>query len=167
MISKQISTYEKKIERAKEIISIRENRIKNNDKLIKEIEKAIKDNKKAEDAFLKIKLIELENQKLDCAESNIENQIALRIQTEILNEDIAAYDRLIKEREALLSEINSGKWDEYIEHIKETAANIRRRNPKADLSRLTNAVARSYEPFEKEEEKLDHFRILKQLSQAK
>ena len=167
MITKQISTYEKKIERANEILSIREKRISNNDKLIKEIDKIIKENKKSDDPFIKLKLIELENKKLDCAESTIENQIAIRVQREILNEDMAAYDRLLKEKEALNAEINSGKWDEYVEKIKETAMNIRRRNPKADTSRLTNAVARSFEPFNTEDEKLDHFKILKKLSQIK
>lgn len=165
MISKQINTYEKKIERAKEIISIRENRLENNKKLIKEIDKAIKQIQNSEDISDKIKVLELKNKKLDIQESNIENEIALRVQKEILNEDMAAYNRLLKEKETLNSEISS--WDDYVEKIKQIAANIRRRNPKADLSRLTNAVAKSYEHFESEEEKLDHFKLLKQLAQIK
>lgn len=167
MISKQISTYEKKIKRAKEVISLREQRVKNNQKLIKLIEGYIKENEKSDDILIKIKILELENQKIELLQSNIENNIAIRIQNEILNEDIAANDRLKREFSELEAEINSGKWDEYVEMIKQTAMNIRRRNPKADTSRLTNAVARSYEPFENEAERIDHFKVLKQLSQIK
>jgi hypothetical protein len=167
MISKQISTYEKKIKRAKEIINLRMQRVKNNERLIKLIDSYIKENKKSDDPLVKIKILELENQKIELLQSNIENSIAIRIQNEILNEDIAANDRLKREFSELEAEINSGKWDEYVEMIKQTAMNIRRRNPKADTSRLTNAVARSYEPFENDAERIDHFRVLKKLSQIK
>lgn len=167
MISKQISTYEKKIQRAKEIISLREQRVKNNEKLIKVIEGYIKENKKSDDTLIKIKILELENQKIELLQSNLENNIAIRIQNEILNEDIAANNRLQKQFSELEAEINSGKWGEYVETIKQTAMNIRRRNPKADTTRLTNAVARSYEPFENDTERIYHFKVLKQLAQIK
>jgi len=166
MITKQISTYDKKIERAKEIIAIREKRVKNNNELIKLIYKFIKENSKLDDLYIQIKSLELSNKKMDCMESNVENEIAIRVQNEILSEDLNAYEKLIAEKNLLLNEIEQGKWDEYVEQIKVTAMNIRRKNPKADTSRLTNAVSRSYESMN-DDEKIDHFKLLKQLSTIK
>lgn len=166
MITKQISTYDKKIERAKEILAIKENRVKNNDKLINLIDKFAKEQKDNKETSTQIQLLQNNNLRLDCLESIIENEINIRIQKEILEEDMKAYNRLLAEREALTKEINDGKWDEYVENLKVVAMNIRRKNPKADLSRVTNAISRSFEDMN-DDERLDHFKLLKQLQNIK
>lgn len=166
MITKQISTYDKKIERAKEILAIKENRVKNNDKLINLIDKFAKEQKDNKETSTQIQLLQNNNLRLDCLESIIENEINIRIQKEILEEDMKAYNRLLEERDALTKEINDGKWDEYVENLKVVAMNIRRKNPKADLSRVTNAISRSFEDMN-DDERLDHFKLLKQLQNIK
>lgn len=166
MITKQISTYDKKIERAKEILAIKETRVKNNEKLINLIDKFAKEQKDNKETSIQIQLLQNNNLRLDCLESIIENEINIRIQKEILEEDMKAHNRLLAEREALTKEINDGKWDEYVENLKVVAMNIRRKNPKADLSRVTNAISRSFEPMQ-EDEQLDHFKLLKQLQNIK
>lgn len=161
MITKQLFTYTQKVERANEIISLRKDRIAKNQEAISIIDSMI------DTCQDDLKKKELEIKRLDFTESILDNSVQLRILQEVLNEDIVAKERFEKIKNELEAEISEGKWDECVEIIKKTALDIRRRNKNADTSRLSNAVAKSFEDFESDDERLDHFKLLKDLSKIK
>jgi hypothetical protein len=165
MITKQLFTYTQKVERINNIISIRRDRIAKSQEAIDIVEQII-GSEQSDSLDAKLKHKELEIKKLDLIESILENTIQLRIQEEILKEDLAAKERYEKMKAELEAEIEE-KWDEYIEKIKQTILDIKRKNKNADTGRLSNAVSKAYEEFENDDEKLDHFKILKDLSNIK
>lgn len=161
MITKQLYTYTEKVERMKAIISIRRDRIKKNKEALELINQILNE-QTSNNLEVQLKKKELEIKALDLNESILENEIQLRIQTEILSEDLAAKDKYEKMKAQLCDEIELN-WFNYIENIKENIANIKRKNKNADTSRLSNAVAKANEEFITLDEKIDHFKLLKDL----
>jgi hypothetical protein len=167
MITKQLFTYTQKVERANEIISLRKERIKKSEDAIKIIDGMLIGSEEWLSPAAILQGLELEIKRIDFKESIMENSIQLRILEEVLKEDMTAKARFEKIKNDLDAEISEGKWDECIETIKETALAIRRKNKNADTSRLTNAVGKSFEDFESDDERLDHFKLLKDLATIK